>query len=1580
MFSRLNSVSKFLLLPILASALALTGRLVTVHAAGTPTGIAPVLVPYALTSIAGNTQLATGGFGGDGGVGGKATLNQPNAIAADSQGNVYFADTANAVIREINGQSGVIRIVAGAAPSSCVGVTCSVVTAACSDGVLAAGSPIGTGVNGLAIDGSENLYYSDKNYQGVWVIYHSGVQVSNFIQLEDPSGVATAGGVLPGYTYHVGGTVATKAGGCSPSSTPLADKVLATAATLKSPGQIGLDGSGNIFIQDVGNTVVRVINTQSTSQTFFGVTLQPGFMGAIVGCSTSLTTTCGTQYTFGVPAGTALFASPKALTVDQYGNVYQLNGSGAASIFGSVAYAGGANNTALAGLLQLETGAAPIAGDFYDFVNYIGAPLVGTVGVNGAQLANNVTNLVLRPADVAVDPNGNIYTQDYINGNVFRIDVNSQVATRFFGTGTYPTGTTAVPVLCSTTSTATTSDRYGDGCPASQGRLGANKTSAFGNLTFDAQGNLYVSDQSNGIVRKVSVNTQFAQTAVGSSLVQTIQVHFNGSNLPVTTGTTPFPTSSFTVVPGTGDFAVVGVPTCSSLTVGTGSTAPIDKSLDCFVSVSFNPKQPGLRQAALRATSVNGTITDFVVNGVGSGPQISIDGGSVVPVAATGLGGGAGKLGPTAIAIGPSGTSYIADSTNNQIVVISPTGTQTTIGTGLKAPQGVAVDGAENVYISDTGNNQVVKVTAATGVQTTLDTDLKAPQGLTVDPKGNVIVADTGNSRIVMISPFGALGTAPLLAYSGTGSLPFTFKTPVAVATDALGNIYVADNGISRILMIAPGGGDLQSIGLPAGLGLNLVTPNGIVVDPGGNLYVSDSSSGKVIQISSSSGPGSEQFTTGFKTLKTPSGLALDPSGNLYVADSGSNQVLMENRTAVTVNYGTVSLFQPPATNPLTFTNTGNSLLTLTSPLAVASGDTTSFALTSNCPTPGQLIAGLHCTIAPTFVPTKKGSLAETLSVQGGAATISLIGVGQAPLAIVTLSASAPGGLVAGQNATVAATITQPNSSVPPTGTITFAYTVNGVAGTPVTQALTVGSASSTASFTLPTLILGRKYVITANYSGDGNNSPSVATPLTIAVPGRPLTVTSASVSYTYGSPVPVLTGTVSGILPADAAAITIKFVSAATPTTPIGTYPITVQLSGGNYQDYTIPAALTATGAPAVVTENPAPLTIVVDNQTSPYGGTPISYTETKTGLVNGDQTTETFTPPNSAILDVGTYPIIATAIGTNVGNYAIKYTQGTLTITQAGTNVTVSAAKNVLFPTALATAQLTIAPITQAQYKGSATGLGLGTPTGTVTITDTFTPVGSFTAATPVVLAPITLVNGMATYTPTDNTLGTHAYTVAYSGDKNFSASTTQTSTLVLIDNQDFSIASTSDVIQVIPGVVPGGNSAIPGQLAATPEQATVVIAPILGFLGTVNLTCSTPVSYLACSLSPTTLTLNSTTPQTSILSISTPATLPIDFKGQLDRPGSHSDTYLAYLPLGILAFVPLCLRSRRKLSKAIWLALVLAAATSGLTACGGNKVQYFTPVPSGPQTVTVTATGVSPTNGAALTRTFPVLVSIN
>ncbi|TAE78629.1 MAG: hypothetical protein EAZ65_04525 [Verrucomicrobia bacterium] len=250
-----------------------------------------------------------------------ARFNSPAGIAVDAAKNVFVADTANHTIRKIT-SSGVVTTIAG------------------SPGVPGSTDASGTNARfnspaGLAIDGSGNLYVCDSANHTIRKITSSGV-------------VTTIAG-SPG----VSGT--TNATG--------------SAASFNNPRGITLDASGNLFVADSGNHAIRRISTAGQVTTFAGLAGSSG--------STDATATA------------ARFNTPKAIAIDASGIFY-------------VADSG--NHT-----IRKITSAAVVS------------TVAGLAGNPGSASGSGTTARFNSPSGIAVTPDGlNCYVADTANHTIRR--------------------------------------------------------------------------------------------------------------------------------------------------------------------------------------------------------------------------------------------------------------------------------------------------------------------------------------------------------------------------------------------------------------------------------------------------------------------------------------------------------------------------------------------------------------------------------------------------------------------------------------------------------------------------------------------------------------------------------------------------------------------------------------------------------------------------------------------------------------------------------------------------------------------------------------------------------------------------------------------------------------------------------------------------------------------------------------------------------------------------------------------------------------------------------------------------------
>ncbi|MGA3181254.1 MAG: immunoglobulin domain-containing protein [Verrucomicrobiota bacterium] len=304
---------------------------------------------------------------------------------------------------------------------------------------------------------------------------------------------------------------------------------------------------------------------------------------------------------------------------------------------------------------------------------------------------------------------------------------------------------------------------------------------------------------------------------------------------------------------------------------------------------------------------------------------------------------------PYGVALDAVGNLYIADyescrirkvATNGIITTFAGNGNAGYSGDGGAAtsesvyfPSGVAVDAAENLYIADQGNNRIRKVgtngiittvaggsTGGDGVPAT-KARLTAPSGVACDSAGNLYIADTGDSGIRKVSTNGIITTVAgngNQGYSGDGGTATnaSLNTPVAVALDAAGELYIADQDNNRIRMVdtngiittVAGDGPLwPSAGTYSGDGgaatnAGLNVPSGVAVDSFGSIYIADGANNRIRKVDTTgsittlAGNGSKAYAGdgGLATnasLNGPYGVALDASDNLFIGDSGNGSV-----------------------------------------------------------------------------------------------------------------------------------------------------------------------------------------------------------------------------------------------------------------------------------------------------------------------------------------------------------------------------------------------------------------------------------------------------------------------------------------------------------------------------------------------------------------------------------------------------------------------------------------------------------------------------------------------------------------
>ncbi|MGZ3821232.1 MAG: SMP-30/gluconolactonase/LRE family protein, partial [Mucilaginibacter sp.] len=248
--------------------------------------------------------------------------------------------------------------------------------------------------------------------------------------------------------------------------------------------------------------------------------------------------------------------------------------------------------------------------------------------------------------------------------------------------------------------------------------------------------------------------------------------------------------------------------------------------------------------------------------------------------------------------------------------------TVNTLATGFNYPTGMAVDKQGNVFVADALNNCIRKIALdgtvsvvagqSGNVSGYVDGDVSVaqfyrPSGVVIDDNGNLFVADTNNQCIREITPAGVVSTF------------VDIETPIAIASDASGNLYTSHFGYNQVDKITPDGtktGMLNNVigdGM-VGVGINFA-PAAVAVDAAGNVYASDYPMNNVRKIAPDgtvtnitvngpvSGPGGNYIDGALADAHFHgiTGLAVDASGNIYVADWGNNAIRVINTQTNTV-------------------------------------------------------------------------------------------------------------------------------------------------------------------------------------------------------------------------------------------------------------------------------------------------------------------------------------------------------------------------------------------------------------------------------------------------------------------------------------------------------------------------------------------------------------------------------------------------------------------------------------------------------------------------------------------------------
>jgi sugar lactone lactonase YvrE len=666
--------------------------------------------------------------------------------------------------------------------------------------------------------------------------------------------------------------------------------------------------------------------------------------------------------------------------------------------------------------------------------------------------------------------------------------------------------------------------------------------------------------------------------------------------------------------------------------------------------------------------------------------------------------------------------------------------------TPLALPAGVAFDAGGNLYIADLNNNVVRKVDLA-GIITTVagdgeqgysgnggaatDAQLDSPAGVAIDAQGNLFIADTHNHciREVAGGTITTIAGTGVAGFSGDGGAAASamLNQPTALAVGPDGSLYVADTDNHRIRKIIFGSsgttittvaGDGEQFFSGDGAAATLAgldSPNGVAVDASGNIYIGDTHN-QCVRVVDAAGVISTLAGNGHKTysgdgaaatsasLARPRGLSVDAQGNIYVADSDNNRIRVIAKTGIITTLA--------GNGSQGFTGDGgpavNAMLDTPRATAVAATGVVALSDTNNqrvreVSSDGDIntIAGLNSTAGGV-------SVGESLLLNGA----STIAYGSGSL-----------------------TATFSNNGLVATGNITLVDITSG--SLPIGSAALSGNVST---ISVAAMSAGLHRIV-ANYSGDANNPGIISGVFLLTVAPLPLSASVTDILQQYGQAIPSITGTLSGVLPQDTGNVIAVFGTAATSTSPVGQYPITVSLTGTAAGNYTV--SLAAGSGDLAIGRAASAISLTSLNPT-PYLGASATMTarvsSTTTGMPTGSVvfydgatllSTATIDPTGSV-----SYSTNALASGAHSITAVYSGDANFSSVTSAVTVVTVGAVPDFTISSAGATSQV-VNPGQSVTYNFTVQSQGAAFPS-PVTLTASGLPVGATATFAPATITP--------------------------------------------------------------------------------------------------------------------------------------------------------------------------------------------------------------------------------------------------
>ena len=845
---------------------------------------------HIITTVAGNGSFCTTfSTCGDGGPATSAVLNVPVASFADGSGNFWFAEFGTNRIRMVSaGTTPTISTFAGGGNGGDGGPASSAIISPVTQVLNSAGDMFIIDTGGYRVRRVDHQTHVISNYagngiQGIQALGNGDNGPATQGSLSRPQALALDGAgdlYIADVNAHVvrrvdavTGTITTVAGNgtvCHVTATPgCGDGGQAINATFRFPFGVAVDSKGNLYIADAGLNRIRVVDVTTGVINNYAGTGAAGYSGD------------------GNPATAATLNSPEGMAFDANGNLF---------------FADGNNNR----IRKIDTSVPPVIST-YAFNG------IATFGGDG----NNALSASMQfPAQVALDPNANLFVGGGFDNVVRRIDAAAQTVITVAGNVTNLDGGFA-----------------GDNGPSTSALL-----QNFG-VAIDANQNLFINDLGNNRVREVPLApvTVVSPTSLmnfGSILAgaisnpQLVTVVNNGlADLMVTNITAP---AGFTVTP-----ACIVVQTTSQI---------IDPGGSCFLSVEFTPPASGAGGTVFGgnvAFSTNDPANpsfSFAVSGTAAGlPGVLLTVAPAGPagagtITASPIGVLNGSAAPiqcpqvacmadyavgqtvTVFAIGNAGFTLTGWTVNGSATTCPVTDTFSCVVTMNAAQNVTATFGPASVSVGAMGNGSGTISIAPGGPTCTVTNGVITPNPCTATnfPAGTTTVTltatATGTSTFA-----GWLGLCGLTGINTAGTGPCSISLSLAGVTVLNGSLATA------VFSAAPqkfGQGDVF-VGAVDGM-IFEYTPTGTLVqvlnsggfggiiagmnfDKNGNLYAANpvrtAVTNGTVEFFGNNGTGPTAFGTGYNS--SPLGVLVGPSGNVFVGESSGENRLLEFANAV---------------------------------------------------------------------------------------------------------------------------------------------------------------------------------------------------------------------------------------------------------------------------------------------------------------------------------------------------------------------------------------------------------------------------------------------------------------------------------------------------------------------------------------------------------------------------------------------------------------------------------------------------------------------------------------------------------